>query len=510
MKFVRRLLLSVIVLAGFLPGRTHAAKEGEQLELETQIQQRIESILAKTLPPDSYLVTVKVEMESKITPVQRTTRSRRGAPTNPFLTQGNFMLPGVPQKKEFGSAPEPAPVDTDTNAFSAETLVRKILITILVAPDVTQDQIRAIRDFVSASVPFNPLRGDEMDIQNSQLLKKSATAPSESSSNAPASSDRPTSATSRAGSFFSVFADRGAMPLILLLSTVTVLLLLLLAFLFGPVRAFLNRLLAVLPRIGEQAAYTVSNSNPKGSASGTNAQGPAAANRAAGAQGNPNGNGSDSPFHFIREDQLNKIPILFRQMAPPQAALVLAYLPPEWASRVLGELAPGDQTAIMAELSQAREVPPEIVRDVETQVKNKLPYLVGGVDWIQSVYQFTQPQTQRALLGTLNQQDPELARQLRRRTFFFEDLGLINPPSLRLLAQEIGYPTLASAIRDEKPEFRDSVTRKLPPAMREIIQQELELSVDDRGASIEAKARLVVLARRLLQDGRISLPEQKR
>ena len=68
---------------------------------------------------------------------------------------------------------------------------------------------------------------------------------------------------------------------------------------------------------------------------------------------------------------------LFQQMSAPQVALVLAYLPPEWASRVLGELTPADQTAIMGELSQAREVPPEIVKDIEAQVKGKLPYLVG-------------------------------------------------------------------------------------------------------------------------------------
>src|SRR5262249_54071391 len=147
--------------------------EQEQLQLENQYQQRIEGILAKTLPANSYLVTVKVEMDqnAKSTSVRSTTGGRRGG--NPFLAQNQFVLPGVPQKKEFVQQPEQGPSETVVNAYSAETLVKKILITILVSPEVSQDQIRAIRDVISSSIPFNPLRGDELDIHASPLLNKS-------------------------------------------------------------------------------------------------------------------------------------------------------------------------------------------------------------------------------------------------------------------------------------------------------------------------------------------------
>jgi len=149
------------------------------------------------------------------------------------------------------------------------------------------------------------------------------------------------------------------------------------------------------------------------------------------------------------------------------------------------------------------------VKDIEAQLKAKLPYLVGGVDWVQSVYQLTQPQTQRNLLGSLNQQSPELAKALRRKTFFFEDLNAITPGALRLVVQEIGYPSAALSLKDEKPEFRDAIVAKLPAVTREIIQQELDLSADDKTAIADAKTRLVTLARRLLADGRITLPERK-
>jgi flagellar motor switch protein FliG len=160
-------------------------------------------------------------------------------------------------------------------------------------------------------------------------------------------------------------------------------------------------------------------------------------------------------------------------------------------------------------LSQSREVPPDIVKELEDHIKAKIPYLVGGADWIQSVYQYAQPQNQRALLGSLNQQSPELAQALRRKSFFMEDLANISAGALRTLIQEAGYPTAALALRDEKPEVRTALLNRLPVALREILQQELDLSNDDKAAMMDAKVRLMNIGRRLLTEGRIALPETK-
>jgi len=482
-----------LALVGMSSSRLLAKYEQEQIEIESQLQTRIESILAKTLPPNSYLVTVKVEMENRERPAVKSTTARRTG-AGALFGQNQYVLPGVPGKKEFVTAPE-STSETTVSAFSAETLVKHITITILVSPDVTAEQIRSIREVITGSIPFNPLRGDEMEIQNSPLLKSASTGAA-SAGSAPSQS--------AAASFWASLTSNA--PILMLTGAILMVLLLFLAFLFGPMRGFLNRLLAVLPRVGEQAAYTVSNA-PAKTPAGTNGN------------GSPygiNGNGSHDeedegvrPFHFVREDQLNKLPILMRSLSPAQCALILAYLPAEWASKVLGTLDAGVQTTVMRELSQAREVPPEAVNELEEHVKAKLPYMVGGVDWIQSVYQHTQPQTQRALLGTLNQQAPELAQALRRKTFFIEDLGVISAGALRMLFQEAGYAVAAQALRDERPEVRAALLNRLPVAMREIMQQELELVTEDKNAAVDAKSKLTDIGRRLLTEGRIALPEAR-
>jgi len=213
----------------------------------------------------------------------------------------------------------------------------------------------------------------------------------------------------------------------------------------------------------------------------------------------------DSPFGFIEDTHLMKLPVLFKQLTPPQAALILAYLPPEWSSQVLSQLDAGFQSIVVQELSHPKQIDANAVKALEQEVKDKLPYLIGGGDWIQSVYQHTQADTQRNLLGTLSQQSPELAKSLRAKTFFFEDLGILSSSALRVLIQEATYPVMALAIKAEKPEFITALMGRIPAGIREFIEQEFELSNKDPKSIQDAKNRLIVIGNRLLVEGRISL-----
>ncbi|OGR91054.1 MAG: hypothetical protein A2992_03135 [Elusimicrobia bacterium RIFCSPLOWO2_01_FULL_59_12] len=481
----------IIFLAGLLLGAGTlgwAKWEKEQVALENQLTQRIESILSRTLPPNSYLVTVKVEMEQGGGGYERRSTTRGGE--NPFMRKNRFVLPGVPEKKQFSSTPEVK--EESTVNTPVEALVKKISISILVAQDVSSDQIRSLREFISSSIPFNPLRGDELDIQTSPLLK-----PSQPDAQAGGS------AAGGRGGAMNRFLDGNSLTVLVLLGIVGAALVGLAVFLFGPVRAFLNRLLAVLPRVGEQAMYAA---NATGPATAAPAAPAAAAERAMHNQSNgDSGPKLDMPFAFLREEQISKLSLLFREMASSEAALVLAYLPPAWASKLLSSLDPTMQTAITRELSQGREVPAEIVNQVEAQIKDKLPYMVGGTAWIQDVFPLTKPQTQRVLLGSLSQHSPELAKALRQKTFFFEDFVNLGPAALRLLVQETGYPQIALCLKDEKKELRDAVLSRLPAGIRDIVQQESELSGGDKQAVADAKNKLVVTAARLLAEGRITL-----
>src|SRR5437016_863395 len=114
-----------LVFIGLTASVGLAKYEQEQMQIESQLQGRIEGILAKTLPANSYLVTVKVEMENRERPTQTATAKRSGG--NTLLGQNQYILPGIPGKKEFVNAPE-STSETSVSSFSVETLVKRITI----------------------------------------------------------------------------------------------------------------------------------------------------------------------------------------------------------------------------------------------------------------------------------------------------------------------------------------------------------------------------------------------
>jgi hypothetical protein len=471
--------------------------EKEQVALENDLSQRIESILSKTLSPNSYLVTVKVEMgDSSGGGIQRNVNTRGG--DNPFMQKNRFVLPGVPEKKQFANTSQVTEESTVINT-PIEALVKKISITVLVATDVTNEQIKSLRDFIGSSIPFNPLRGDELDIHTSPLLKPSTPSVKTSDPEALAAARQTWSDKFLGG-------NASSLPLLIVLAFLGLGLIGLAAFLFGPVRGFFNSLVAVLPRVGEQAAYAANN-GPSAASAAAPAANPMAP-QYPGHSGNPNednGPKLNMPFQFIREEQLSKLPLLFRELSSSEVALVLAYLPAAWASRLLSSFDAATQAAVTRELSKGREVSADVVNQVEAQIREKLPYMVGGGDWIQTVFPLTQPQTQRVLLNTLSQESPELAKALRLKTFFFEDIANLSATGLRVLVQDAGYSQIALALKDEKKDLQETIFQRLPAGIRTIVQQELELAGTDKKAIAEAKNRTVTNVRRLLAEGRITL-----
>src|SRR5262249_48721566 len=143
--------------------------------------------------------------------------------------QNKYVLPRVPGKKEFVTTPQTSN-ETTVSAFSAETPVKPVTNTIFFAPDLAAHQNPSIPDGVSRSIPFNPLRGDEMEIKNATLLKPVNPA---TPSNAPITHVNPAPANQ---SFLSMLSDRTNAPVLVLAGLLVFVFILFLAFLFGPMR----------------------------------------------------------------------------------------------------------------------------------------------------------------------------------------------------------------------------------------------------------------------------------
>lgn len=495
---VRKLTAAALFALTAAQAAAQSSWESEKLALEMAMQRRVESALSKILPDSAYVVVVQIE------PWAQPLAGGRTEPAPP----SEYFLPGVPARRRIDGATEAMrdlveSLQPDQQNFLR--FIRRISATIVLDQSLPDEQVERIRELARQILGLEPSRGDTLTVQRSFLREN-------------LESERPESSISKLQRSLQDYWLIISLALIVFCITVFLL------FVFGPLRGFLSRFVEVLPTLKpvQPDAARVSRMGTFDSqmlpAMMAQAFGYLPPPGGAGGGMNPsnfsgslmveNPNKRTTPFGFIREDHLSNLATLLSRENPEKAAVVLGYLPPEWISRVLSKVDPQQQSDITEHLATTRQLLPEQVEDIEQDLKRRLDYLIGGPDRILAVYESLDSEGQRKMLDNLRLARPDLAEELRKHTFLFEDLERLDPTSLKSLLREIDLQVLMLALRGVTESFRDKVFENLSAGKAEILREELEFNDGPAGApAFDAQRKIVAVARRLEKEGHLQFPE---
>jgi hypothetical protein len=181
------------------------------------------------------------------------------------------------------------------------------------------------------------------------------------------------------------------------------------------------------------------------------------------------------PFGFLREVHLPQLVYLLRKAPPELVAVVVHYLPPALASRVVSSLDEGLRRAVAASLGSVSELTEANVRKIEQFVRSKVDFMVGGEAKLLELLENAAFEVQRAILDDVAGRDPALAERLKARLLRLGDIGALEPVEIQGLVRRVGMPALAQVLRSV-PEVADRVAKKLPAGMAERMGQELALA----------------------------------
>ena len=147
------------------------------------------------------------------------------------------------------------------------------------------------------------------------------------------------------------------------------------------------------------------------------------------------------PFEFIRRTDSSQLLNFIQDEHPQTIALILSYLPPSQASAVISSLPPEKQADVARRIAQMDRTSPDVIKQVEKVLEKKLASLVmqdytivGCVDAIVEILNSVDRGTERHIMETLEVEEPELADEIRKKMFVFEDiLSLDDRAILRVL-----------------------------------------------------------------------------
>ncbi|HHW38878.1 MAG TPA: flagellar motor switch protein FliG [Bacillales bacterium] len=217
------------------------------------------------------------------------------------------------------------------------------------------------------------------------------------------------------------------------------------------------------------------------------------------------------PFDFARKADSSQILNFIQNEHPQTIALILSYLDPEKAGQILSALPQEMQADIAKRIAVMDSTSPEIINEVEQILERKLSATVtqdytqtGGVEAVVEVLNGVDRSTERTILDALEIQDPELAEEIKKRMFVFEDIVTLDNRAIQRVIRDCENEDLMLALKVASEEVREIVFKNMSKRMAETFMEEMEFMGPVRLRDVEeAQTRIVATIRRLEEAGEI-------
>ncbi|MDW0115736.1 flagellar motor switch protein FliG [Sporosarcina thermotolerans] len=217
------------------------------------------------------------------------------------------------------------------------------------------------------------------------------------------------------------------------------------------------------------------------------------------------------PFDFARKADPSQVLNFIQNEHPQTIALILSYLEAEQAGIILSSLPQEMQADIAKRIATMDSTSPEVISEIESVLERKLSSTVtqdftetGGIDAVVQVLNGVDRATEKTIMDALEIQDPELAEEIRKRMFVFEDIVTLDNRSIQRIVRECENADLVLSLRVSSEEVREVLFKNMSQRMAESFKDEMEVMGPVRLRDVEeAQARIVSIIRRLEESGEI-------
>lgn len=217
------------------------------------------------------------------------------------------------------------------------------------------------------------------------------------------------------------------------------------------------------------------------------------------------------PFDFARKADPAQILNFIQNEHPQTIALILSYLDAAQAGQILSELPQEMQADIARRIAVMDSTSPEIINEVEQILERKLSATVtqdytqtGGIEAVVDVLNGVDRSTERTILDALEIQDPELAEEIKKRMFVFEDIVTLDNRAIQRVIRDCESEDLMLSLKVSSDEVKDIIFKNMSTRMAETFKEEMEFMGPVRLRDVEeAQSRIVAIIRRLEEAGEI-------
>jgi len=134
------------------------------------------------------------------------------------------------------------------------------------------------------------------------------------------------------------------------------------------------------------------------------------------------------------------------------------------------------------------------------------PQKMGGIEVAAEILNQIDRKTEKSILEKIEEEEEELADNIRQSMFIFEDLVTLDDRSIRALLKEISNDELLLALKTASDTLKEKIFSNLSQRAAEMLKEDMEVMGPVRVKEVEQAQRSIIkTARRLEEEGKIVL-----
>ncbi len=217
------------------------------------------------------------------------------------------------------------------------------------------------------------------------------------------------------------------------------------------------------------------------------------------------------PFEFVRKAEASQLLNFIQDEHPQTIALILSYLAPTQAAQIVGALAPERQADVAKRIATMDRTSPDVIKEVERILETKLASLVnqeyniiGGVDAVVEILNTVDRGTEKHIMETLEIEDPELADEIRKKMFVFEDILLLDDRAIQRVLRDVENSDLSISLKGANEQVQNAIFNNLSKRLAAMIKEDMDFMGPVRMKDVEeAQQKIVNIIRKLEDAGEI-------
>ncbi len=213
------------------------------------------------------------------------------------------------------------------------------------------------------------------------------------------------------------------------------------------------------------------------------------------------------PFEFVRKTDASQLLNFIQDEHPQTIALILSYLAPSQAALIISALPPDRQPEVAKRIAIMDRTSPDVIKEVEKVLESKLASLVnqdytiiGGVDAVVEILNTSDRGTEKHIMETLEIEAPELADEIRKKMFVFEDILLLDDRAIQRVLRDVENSDLSLALKGGNEQVQEAIFRNLSSRLAAMIKEDMEFMGPVRMKDVEEAQQKIVNVIRKLED----------